>query len=464
MDIFRSAELDFLQQPTHNTTKNRTVGRGWDMALIRAIGRWALAGLAINVIIGGGIFGLPGELNRLLGPASPLALIAGAIAMGIMMACAAEVGSQFPVSGGTYTYVRQSFGRFAGLQAAWFHLLAAVGGVAAVANVFVSYLGGMLPALAEGWARGLTTAVLIAIPMTINCLGVRRGAALSSVFAIAKLLPLAILIVLGLGHSMAHASVTRVPDVAAPGWATWFTALLAVQFAYAGWEDVLVPCGEVQEPRRTLPFALTVGLLGSALIYTLLQYVTVNTIGSAATEHPLADVASLLMGSAGWAFVSVGAMLSTYGFIAGAFVSVPRLPYSLAAEGDAPPFFATLHPRFRTPVYAIVGFAIVSWVLAATGSFLWALALSAGSTAIVYAGNCASLIQLRRVRPHADAVRVPFGRALAIAGIVVCATLLAQLDGRHALLMLLTASLAAGNWLWATRQTRLGRWRAAAGV
>jgi amino acid transporter len=434
------------------------------MALVRAIGRWALTGLTINVIVGGGIFGLPSELNRLLGLASPLAMIAGAIAMGIIIACAAEVGSQFPVSGGTYTYVRQAFGRFAGLQAAWFHLLASIGGVAAVANVFVSYLGGIIPALADGWPRGLTTAVLIAIPTTINCLGVRNGAALSSAFAIAKLLPLALLIVLGLGHSMAHPAVIRGSDIATPGWAAWFTALLAVWFAYAGWEDVLVPCGEVKEPRRALPFALAAGLFVSALIYTFLQYVTVSTIGAAATGHPLADIALVLVGPMGWAFVSVGAMLSTYGFIAATVVSTPRLAYSLAAGGDAPRFFATLHPRFHTPVSAIIGFAIASWALATSGTFLWALALSAGSASVIYAGICASLIQLRRARPSADALRVPFGPVLAVVGIVVCVTLLAQLDARHALLMLLTASLAAGNWLWATYQTRLGRWRTATGV
>jgi len=91
--------------------------------------------------------------------------------------------------------------------------------------VFVSYLAGLVPALADGWARGLTTAVLIAIPMLINCLGVRSGAALSSIFAIAKLLPLALLVALGLGHAGGASHTDSRADVTAPGWGAWFTAL-----------------------------------------------------------------------------------------------------------------------------------------------------------------------------------------------------------------------------------------------
>ena len=415
------------------------------MTLIRAIGRWALTGLVINYIIGGGIFGLPGELSRLLGRASPLAMIAGVITIGIIMACAAEVGSQFAEHGGAYVYVRRAFGRFAGLQVAWFWLLAVLGGVAGVANVFVSYLAGLVPALADGWARGLTTAVLIAIPMLINCLGVRSGAALSSIFAIAKLLPLALLVALGLGHAVVHPTLIHGADVTAPGWGAWFTALLAMFFAYGGWEDALVPSGEVKEPRRILPFALTAGLGVAGVVYTLLQYVTVATIGTAATDHPLADVASSLMGDAGRVFISVAAMISTYGYLAAAFVSAPRLPYALAVDGDCPPVLATLHARFHTPVYAIIGFAIVGCALALSGTFLWALALSAGSMAVTYGGVCAALIRLRRIRPGADALRIPLGRVLAIVGIALCAMLLTQLDVRHALLMLLTGSLAAAN-------------------
>jgi L-asparagine transporter-like permease len=103
----------------------------------------------------------------------------------------------------------------------------------------------------------------------------------------------------------------------------------------------------------------------------------------------------------------------------------------------------------------------VSWALAASGTFLWALELSAGSAAIIFGCVCASLIRLRRSRPAADALRIPGGPVLAAVGIALCAILLVQLDVRHGLLMLLTVSLATANWLWAARQTNPGRWKSA---
>jgi basic amino acid/polyamine antiporter, APA family len=185
------------------------------------------------------------------------------------------------------------------LQAAWFYWLTVAGGAAAIANVFASYPGGMIPVLAAGWARAITTAVLIVVPTIINCLGVRSGAGLSSVFAIAKLVPLGLLIVLGPEHSFGHAVVIRSSDLTAPGWNAWVTALLAVFFVYDGWEDVVVPSGEVKEPRQSIPFALVGGLLATVVVYTLLQYLTIATIGTSTSDHPLADMGALLMGDAG---------------------------------------------------------------------------------------------------------------------------------------------------------------------
>jgi amino acid transporter len=82
------------------------------MAFVRSIGRWTMTALVINGIIGAGIFALPGELGRLLGRASPFAMIFASAAMGIIMACVAEVASQFTEPGGAYLYTRTAFGAF----------------------------------------------------------------------------------------------------------------------------------------------------------------------------------------------------------------------------------------------------------------------------------------------------------------------------------------------------------------
>ncbi len=117
----------------------------------RPIGRWRMAALVINCIIGSAIFGVPSEAIRLVGNSSPLAMLAAALLMGIIMLPIAEVASQFSEAGGVYLYARTAFGRFVGLQVGWFWLLAIIGGGAAGANLFLTYLAQFLPWVAHGW-------------------------------------------------------------------------------------------------------------------------------------------------------------------------------------------------------------------------------------------------------------------------------------------------------------------------
>src|SRR5215468_350715 len=115
------------------------------MVFALSVGRWTMTALVINGIIGSGIFGVAGELTRLLGRASPFAMVFAALGMAVIMACIAEVASQFSEPGGPYQYVRAAFGRFLGIQVGWFHLRTGVAAVAAAANILVDYVGTVLP-------------------------------------------------------------------------------------------------------------------------------------------------------------------------------------------------------------------------------------------------------------------------------------------------------------------------------
>jgi amino acid transporter len=270
--------------------------------------------------------------------------------------------------------------------------------------------------------------------------------------ALVKITPLMLLALLGVAHFGALQVLPRAADVMSPGWSAWGTVLLLLLSAYGGWEDALAAAGEVKQPRHTLPFALTAGLLISAALYTFVQYVATAAAGS--TEHALSDVAVTLVGPAGGTLVAVAAMVSTYGYMTADVVTTPRLLYSLAVEGDLPEPLARVHPRFHTPMYPIIGFVAVGYLLALSGTFLWALALTAGASGVVYMGICASLIRLRQLNPTADALRIPCGRVVAVAGIAVSVVLLAQLDAGRLGLMLVTAAIAGVNWLWAVNAER----------
>jgi len=422
------------------------------MAFVRSIGRWALAGLALNCIIGSGIFGLPGELNRLVGRASPLAMIFAALAMGCIMAAMAEVGSQFSEPGGPYLYARSVFGRFVGLQVGWFALLSTIAAVAANANIFVVYLAGFFPGAGHGIPRVIILSAFLGVPATVNYLGARRGAGLSSVFVIAKLLPLAVIIIaglVGLARLRYQLPVVSISEISAPGIRSWLTALLLLVFAYGGFEAAMIPAGEVKDPRRTLPFAMGTSLLAAAIVYTLLQRVTVATVGASTSARPLAEAASVLLGTAGAVVIAIAVMISTTGHVSSVMLHAPRLAYSLAARGEFPSFLAKLHPRFHTPAAALACYAALVWLLAVTGGFYIAVMLATAAKVIMYCATCAALIPLRRRQPGADALRIPFGPAASLVGVVISLALLTQLRGIEIALMGITALAAAANWWFA---------------
>jgi amino acid transporter len=411
-----------------------------------------MTGLVINGVIGGGIFGVPGELTHLLGRASPFAMLLAALVMGIILAAITEVASQFSDAGGPYLYVRTAFGRFCGIQVGWFYLLSLISGAAACTYLFVGYLASFAPSVAVGWARTLAITAVVVVPTIANYFGVRSGTNLANFFTVAKVLPLALLIVLGVFRFGGHFQMIHASEITHPGWNAWLTALLLLLFAYGGYEDSLSPLGEVKEPRRTVPFALGAGLLICATVYALIQFVTVAAIGTVATDRPLAEVAIRLIGHGGAIFVAIAVMISTYGYVAGTILTAPRLVYALSSEGDLPAPLSSLHPRYHTPGLAICVYALLVWLLALTGTFLWVVAVSAGSMAIYYGGICAALIQLRKSQPHAPAFRLPFGRAIALAGIAICIALLTRLSLREALLMGVTALIASANYWWARRR------------
>ncbi|HMC62224.1 MAG TPA: amino acid permease, partial [Candidatus Solibacter sp.] len=107
--------------------------------MVRTIGRWSLAALTVNSIIGSGIFGLPSVLAALLGIYSVGAVLLAGAAMGVVMLCFAEVSSYFTQAGGPYLYARTAFGRWAGIQTGWMLWLVRIAAPAATADLFVTY-------------------------------------------------------------------------------------------------------------------------------------------------------------------------------------------------------------------------------------------------------------------------------------------------------------------------------------
>ena len=427
--------------------------------LVRAIGRWSLAALAVNSIIGSGIFGLPATVAGLLGKRSVIAVLVAGAAMGVIMACFAEVASQFSEAGGPYLYARTAFGRLTGILVGWMLYLAQTAAPAANANLFVIYLAEFWPEAKAPWPRFVTLTLLVGVLALVNIRGARQGTAVSNVFTVAKILPLLMVVSAGAAVMIIHPAVLHLAilhpaagAVAPMPASAWMKAMVLLFFAYGGFESALAPMSEAKNPARDAGFALFVALIACTVIYALVQWVVVEVLGPGATsDRPLAEVARITMGYRGAALVAIGALVSVYGYLSAKLLGMPRLTFALAEGGDLPQVFAAVGPRFHTPWFSILFYAAAVWGLALVGSFAWNVTLSVVARLFYYAVVCAAVIALRRKQPLAAGFRLPGGQVLAVLGVVIAAALATQVDLSKSLILAATVGAALLNWLWARK-------------
>jgi basic amino acid/polyamine antiporter, APA family len=419
--------------------------------LVRAIGRWSLAALIVNCIIGSGVFGLPAVLAGLLGRASVLAVLLAAAAMGVIMACVAEVASRFSETGGPYLYAREAFGRFMGIQVAWLVWFVRMTASAANANLFVTYLGEFWAHATQPVPKALILMLLIGMLAAINFRGVRAGTHISNAVTAAKVGALVLVCVAGAFYLLATHHVIP-QDRMLQGANAWGRAMLLLVFAYGGFEAALVSAGEAKDPRRDMPFGLFTALITCAVIYGLIQWVMVGVLPDPGhSVRPLADVARIVMGSGGAALIAAGALFSTYGYLSGNMLATPRVTFALAERGDFPSVFGIVHRRFRTPYVSIFVFAILAWLFAWFGSFAGNATLTAGSRLFYYGVICAALPVLRRKKTTQAVFQLPGGTVTAFLisgmGVLICAGLLTRIEYNKSLILLAAVAVAFLNWL-----------------
>jgi APA family basic amino acid/polyamine antiporter len=420
--------------------------------LVRVIGRWGLAALTVNCIVGSGVFGLPSALAQKAGRASILGVVLAGAAVAVVMACFAEVASRFTETGGPYLYAREAFGRFMGIQVAWLVWFVRLTACAANANLFVIYLGEFWPEATQPSPRLVILTALIGMLAAINFRGVRAGTHVSTAFTIAKLSSLGLVCIAGAFYLVSTHRIVPAGSASPPP-SSWLQAVVLLIFAYGGFETALISTGEARDPRRDVPFGLFAALVTCTVIYGLIQWVVVGVLPDPGhSERPLADVARIVIGQGGAALIAVGALFSVYGYLSGNILATPRITFALAERGDFPTMFALLHKRFRTPYFSIFVFALLVWALALLSSFTWNVTLSAGSRLFYYSVVCAALPALRKKQGPA-VFQLPCGTWIALVGVMICAGLLTRIDYSKSVILLAAVAVALMNWLLVRKRT-----------
>jgi APA family basic amino acid/polyamine antiporter len=410
-----------------------------DEGLIRGIRRWDLVAIAINGIIGGGIFGLPASVFSLIGSYSVIAFVVCALVVTLIILCFAEVGSRFDETGGPYLYAREALGPTVAFGIGWLIWLARITAFAANCNLLINYLAFFWPSAANTlWRGGIATLVVVVLA-TINVLGVRQATIVSNCFTIGKLIPMLIFISVGLFFVNPHAfALGPLPTSGA-----FSQSVLLLIYAFTGFEMAAIPAGEVRNPQQHLPHALIVAIAVVAFLYILIQVVCVGTLPELAqSQKPLADAGTRFMGTAGGAILSAGAIISITGNLNILVLSGSRVPFAIAEQQQLPSFLAKIHRRFSTPYVAILLTAALMLILTLKSSFVAALTISAIARLITYGATCLALLVFRRRKDAPPAMfRLRAGTLISIASIVLAAWLLSNSTLKEARVAVIAAAV-----------------------
>jgi APA family basic amino acid/polyamine antiporter len=392
--------------------------------LVRAVSRWQIVGLAINEVVGSGVYLLPAAAAALLGPASVWAVLLAGVAATVLVLCFAEAASYFDQPGGAYLYTREAFGNFIGFEVGWMTWLAHVASIASLANGLVQATAQFWPTAASGGARALIICGLITTLSWINVRGVRAGVRAAVILVVGKMVPLALFIAVGVWF----VDGSRLTPLEAPRDGSLGQAVLLLLFAYGGFENTSAAAGEYRDPRRDVPFALLVMIPTVTLVYSAVQVVALGTLPELAqSSSPLAQAAGRFAGNWGAGLLTVGAMLSIAGNAGNKTLIAPRYLFALAVDGYGPRWLARVHPRYHTPAIAILVQTGVVLPLALTGSFARLATLSVMARLATYIGTAAALPVLRkRMADRATAGQPFLGATLPIAALGMSIALLAS--------------------------------------
>ncbi len=453
-----------------------------EQELVKGLGLTSATTLVMGSMIGSGIFIVSADIARLVDSPGLLILawavtgfltITGALAYG-------ELAAMMPKAGGQYVYLRESLGPLWGFLYGWtLFLVIQTGTIAAVGVAFGKFLGVFFPSISStNWIIHLwkappihigpmvlgdmhvglnnqnLIAILTIVALTVvNVFGIKTGAAIQNVFTFAKTAAL-------LGLVIAGALLFRNPAAVAANFNDFWRVgaqhaglgiaspfllvitLLAVAqvgslFAADAWNNVTFTAGEVQNPRRNLPLSLALGtgvvialyiLANFAYMYVLpmhgdpqgttvmargIQYAVEDRVGTAAMIA--------MLGAVGGALMAVAILVSTFGCNNGLILAGARVYYAMAKDGLFFRQAAHVHPKYRTPVYALVVQAIWTSILCLSGTYGQLLDYIIFAVLVFYILTILGLFVLRRTRPYAERPYRAFGYPLLPAIYIVMA-------------------------------------------
>jgi APA family basic amino acid/polyamine antiporter len=372
--------------------------------LLRTLRLRDLILLIIGSVIGSGIFLVPGpilrQVNHSVGMAS-LVWVAGGVLSLLGALSYGELAAMRPQAGGLYVYIREGFGPLPAFLYGWAMFLAiASGTIASLAVAFSAYLGAVIP-LTSLAAKTVAIAVIIVITI-VNVWGTRKSADLQNWTTVIKVLLIlgicAVLLALGHGYSGILPGMWT-ETVSGSLVSRFGLAMIAVVWAYEGWQFVTYCAGEALEPQKDLPRALGSSVLFLAGLYLLANFGYLAALGpakAADSDTIAATSIATVLGASAAKLVALTILISVFSSINSVALTAPRVFYAMAADGLFFRKLAEVHPRFHTPAFAIIALGIWSALLSCMGAFQELVNYTMFVAWIFYGLGAASVFAYRR--------------------------------------------------------------------
>src|ERR1700676_2492502 len=345
--------------------------------LIRTLRLADLLFLFIGSVIGSGIFLTPSLILQQLDGSVGLSLLVwfvGGILSLLGALTYAELAASNPEAGGLYCYIRDGFGRVPAFLYGWsLFLIIASGTIAALARAFTRYLAEIIPL--SPIASTVVGVAMIAVVTAVNIWGTRKSSDLQNWTTLTKVGMVAVLsaVLLSMGHHAAD--LPRALGTSQHGFSllsNFGLAMIAVLWAYEGWQFGTYSAGEVLKPQQSFPKAFLLGslfLMALYLVAVIAYLVALGPAPATVSDAIAANAVSLVLGPWAGKIVAVAILVSTFSATNSVILTAPRVFYAMANDNLFFKKLAEVHPRFQTPAAAIVALGVWSAVLACAGKF-----------------------------------------------------------------------------------------------
>ena len=412
------------------------------VSLRRQLNTFDTTSLVVGSAIGADIFVIPALIARIVGPVSILIWFIGAIIAIVIALCFAYCATILPKVGGSYAYATKVAGPFPGFMVGWALLLAEWFTLAVFPVAFVQYFLTLVPNLPPSYQVLLKAVFTVTIILT-NIYGVKTAGEFNDTLTIAKLGPLFFLICLGIAFFALR------PNLAISHFQPFFNgnisgvgqALVLIIWAYAGFELSTLPADEVENPRRTLPKALFLGMLIVAAFYIITNVVVMAivdqaTLGASTAPLSLAAAKALsfspVLSILGGLILTFGALASILGVDESGTIGTSRLAFAMSLDGMLPRAFSKLHPRTKTPYVSIIVLCSTAFIASLTNSLSALINASVFLLSFAYLATCVSAYFLEK---HSGKSHSSLGNKLVIVfGVAFSVLLMTQVNAQQVLI------------------------------